>query len=126
MHNSLEYSYIHLIGIICSQLMYAVAYGECCLLCSLLVLGMEHYGSNEWQEIQRNVLPTKTLKQVSYLIMHVCILESHLSVYMCNCLQLKLRVKNRCSKRSGSNVIKVNLYVAIMYIYPSSQACLYI
>jgi hypothetical protein len=48
----------------------------------LLVLGMEHYGSNAWQEIQTNVLPTKTLKQ------------------------LKLRVKNRCSKRSGSNAIK--------------------
>jgi hypothetical protein len=43
---------------------------------------MEHYGSNAWQDIQTNVLPTKTLKQ------------------------LKLRVKNRCSKRSGSNAIK--------------------
>ena len=31
---------------------------------SLLVLGMEHYGSSAWQEIQKNLLPTKTIKQV--------------------------------------------------------------
>ena len=33
-------------------------------LCSLLVLGMEHYGPTAWEQIHRNVLPTKTLKQV--------------------------------------------------------------
>ena len=32
--------------------------------CSLLVLGMDHYGSKEWAEIQEKLLPFKTPNQV--------------------------------------------------------------
>ena len=46
--------------------------------------------------------------------MHTCVCACMcgiVHVYTCTCMQLKLRVKNRCSKRSGSNVIKVqNVY----------------
>ena len=34
-------------------------------LFSLLVLGMDHYGSSSWKLIQEKLLPTKTTKQVS-------------------------------------------------------------
>ena len=98
---------------------------------------MEHYGPSSWQEIQTNILPTKTLKQVSGLscvsecvsvhgcvCVHACVCVC-VRVFVCNNLvsitmycithnlvmQLKLRVKNRCSKRSGSNVIKVSMCI---------------
>ncbi len=32
---------------------------------SLLVLGMDHYGPLAWKHIQENLLPTKSVKQVS-------------------------------------------------------------
>eukprot|EP00731_Ephydatia_muelleri_P016194 Em0009g618a len=48
----------------------------------LLVLGMDRFGPSAWKQIQENLLPTKTIKQ------------------------LQLRVKNQCSARSGENVIK--------------------
>ena len=47
---------------ICTELLYTDVHFVCG---SLLVLGMDHYGVNAWKEIQQNILPTKTLKQVS-------------------------------------------------------------
>ena len=51
---------------------------------SLLVMGMDHYGSvKAWNVIQEKLMPIKTPKQ------------------------LQLRVKNACANRTGDNVIKV-------------------
>ena len=35
---------------------------------SLLVLGMDHYGSSAWKIIQERLLPTKTPKQVRLVL----------------------------------------------------------
>lgn len=52
-------------------------YCECIMIMtfSLLVLGMDHYGPLAWKDIQENVLPTKTTKQVlkiALILVHVC------------------------------------------------------
>lgn len=43
-----------------------------CIVSSLLVLGMDHYGPSAWSLIQENLLPTKTVKQVTPTYMYIC------------------------------------------------------
>ena len=66
---------------------------------SLLVMGMDHFGSvKAWSEIQEKLMPMKTAKQ------------------------LQLRVKNASANRTGDNVIKVlittTLYQFVVNEYP--------
>lgn len=61
-----------------------VMWGSVPHMLSLLVMGMDHYGSVKvWDVIQEKLMPMKTPKQ------------------------LQLRVKNASANRTGDNVIKV-------------------
>ena len=73
---------------------------------SLLVLGMNHYGLSSWKLIQENILPTKSIKQVRFITFIQPQECNNIAMHIL--LQLQLRVKNQCSKRTGDNVVKVS------------------
>lgn len=74
------------------------------LLLSLLVMGMDHYGSSSWKLIQENLLPTKTPHQVC----EACLLRRILLVYSNHWLE-----ERKCTRLVNILAMVLKLYDAL-------------